>query len=189
MCIRDSFYKEAHRVIFETIVSMYEKGEAIDLVTVTEELRRRDKLDLVGGIPYIASLASVVPTAANVHYYAGIVKEKSIYRGLVKVGTSIAAIGYEGAEDVDDALDQAEQMIFSLSQRRSADGVADIKAVLMDTFERIETLYETKGRGTGVPTGFKDLDTMLTGLQPSDLIIIAARPVSYTHLDVYKRQP
>jgi len=170
------FYKEAHRVIFETIVSMYEKGEAIDLVTVTEELRRRDKLDLVGGIPYIASLASVVPTAANVHYYAGIVKEKSIYRGLVKAGTSIAAIGYEGAEDVDDALDQAEQMIFSLSQRRSADGVADIKAVLMDTFERIETLYETKGRGTGVPTGFKDLDTMLTGLQPSDLIIIAARP-------------
>ena len=141
---------------------MYEKGEAIDLVTVTEELRRRDKLDLVGGIPYIASLASVVPTAANVHYYAGIVKEKSIYRGLVKVGTSIAAIGYEGAEDVDDALDQAEQMIFSLSQRRSADGVADIKAVLMDTFERIETLYATKGRGTGVPTGFKDLDTMLT---------------------------
>jgi replicative DNA helicase len=170
------FYKDAHRIIFDTIVSMYEKGEPIDLVTVTEQLRRRDVLDAVGGIPYIASLASIVPTAANVQYYAGIVKEKAIYRALVKVGTSIAALGYEGAEDVDLALDQSEQLIFSLSQQRSTDGVADIKVVLMDTFERIESLYETKGRGTGVPTGFKDLDAMLTGLQPSDLIIIAARP-------------
>ena len=102
----DDFYRDAHRMIFETIVSMYEKGEPIDLVTVTDQLRRRDCLDPVGGIPYIATLASIVPTAANVGYYAGIVKEKSLYRALVKVGTNIAALGYEGAEEVDLALDQ-----------------------------------------------------------------------------------
>ncbi|NLS44707.1 MAG: replicative DNA helicase [Firmicutes bacterium] len=172
----EDFYRDTHRIIFDTIISMYEKGKPIDLVTVTEELRQRDALDLIGGIPYITSLASIVPTAANIDYYARIMKEKAIYRALVKVGTNIAALGYEGTEDVDLALDQSEQMIFSLSQQKGSDGVADIKMVLMDTFESIERLYETKGRGTGVPTGFKDLDVMLTGLQPSDLIIIAARP-------------
>jgi len=172
----EDFYKDAHRVIFETVVSMYDKGEPIDLVTVTEQLRRHGALERVGGIPYITTLASVVPTAANVEYYARIVKEKSLYRALVKAGTAIASLGYEGTEDVELALDQAEQMIFSLSQQRGRQGVADIKAVLVDTFERIEKLYESKGKVTGVPTGFTDLDAMLTGLQPSDLIIIAARP-------------
>ncbi len=172
----EEFYKDAHRIIFETVVSMYEKGEPIDLVTVTEQLRRRGSLEQIGGISYITTLANMVPTAANVEYYARIVKEKAIYRSLVRVGTGIVALGYEGAEDVELALDQSEQMIFSLSQQRGKQGIADIKAVLVGTFERIEKLYESKGRVTGVPTGFTDLDTMLTGLQPSDLIIVAARP-------------
>jgi len=172
----EDFYKDAHRVIFETIVNMYDRGEPIDLVTVTEELRKHGALEKVGGVSYITTLAGVVPTAANVEYYARIVKEKSLYRALVRAGTTIASLGYEGTEDVELALDQAEQMIFSLSQQRGRQGVADIKAVLVDPFERIEKLYESKGKITGVPTGFTDLDAMLTGLQPSDLIIIAARP-------------
>jgi len=112
----EDFYKDAHRVIFETILSMYDRGEPIDLVTVTEQLRRRGSLEQVGGIPYITTLAGVVPTAANVEYYARIVKEKALYRALVRAGTAIASLGYEGTEDVELALDQAEQMIFSLSQ-------------------------------------------------------------------------
>lgn len=172
----EDFYKDAHRVTFDTIVSMYEKGEPIDLVTVTEQLRRRGSLEQIGGIPYITTLASTVPTAANIEYYARIVKEKAVYRALVRVGTNIVSLGYEGAEDVELALDQSEQMVFSLSQQRARQGIADIKAVLVGTFERIEKLYESKGRVTGVPTGFVDLDAMLTGLQPSDLIIVAARP-------------
>ncbi|HHV62851.1 MAG TPA: replicative DNA helicase [Firmicutes bacterium] len=172
----EDFYKDAHRVIFEVIISLFDKGQPVDLITVTEQLRRRDALEQVGGVSYLTALANSVPTAANVEYYAKIVKDKSILRSLVVAGTQIAALGYEGAEDVELALDEAEQMIFRIAQDKPSEGFVDIKTVLIDAFERIEYLYNNKGGVTGVSSGFTDLDRLTSGFQPSDLIIVAARP-------------
>jgi replicative DNA helicase len=170
------FYKDAHRIIYEVIVGLFEKGEPVDLVTVTEVLRSRDLLEQIGGVGYLTSLASVVPTAANVEYYARIVEEKHLLRSLIAAGTEIAAMGYDTAQDVDVALDNAERLIFSIAQGRTVQTYDSIKNVLVSTLERIETLYNNKGGITGLSTGFYDLDRMLSGFQRSDLIIIAGRP-------------
>lgn len=172
----DDFYKEAHRAIYMAICSLFEKGEPADLITVTEALREQNKLDQVGGAVYIANLANSVPTAANVEYYAKIVKDRAILRALVRVGTAIAASAYDTSTDVEVALDEAERAIFQIAQKRSVQGYYDIKTVLVDTFERIEYLYSNKGGVTGTPSGFPDLDKITSGFQPSDLIIIAGRP-------------
>ncbi|HHY98930.1 MAG TPA: replicative DNA helicase [Firmicutes bacterium] len=172
----EDFYKEAHRLIYEAILSLYDKGQPVDVVTVTEQLRRQNALEKVGGASYITTLVNFVPTAANVGYYARIVKDKSILRSLVTAGTEIAAIGYEAQEDVESALDMAEQLIFRIAQKRGSEGVVDIKSVLIESFERIEYLYAHKGGVTGVPSGFMDLDQLTSGFQPSDVIIVAARP-------------
>lgn len=172
----DDFYREAHSLILLATMKLFERGEAVDLVTVTEELRQRGHLEDAGGAAYLASLASAVPTAANVEYYARIVEEKGVLRKLINTATSIVASGYEGKDDVEYLLDQAEQQIFGLAQRRSLKSYASIKTVLMEAFERIEHLYNNKGGVTGVPTGFKDLDMLTSGLQPSELIVVAARP-------------
>lgn len=170
------FYKDAHRIIFQVIVELFEKGEPVDLITVTEVLRARELLEQIGGVGYLTLLAGVVPTAANVEYYARIVEEKYLLRSLISAGTEIAAMGYDESHDVDSALDNAERLIFSIAQNRSVQTFESIKSVLVSTLERIETLYNNKGGITGIPTGFHDLDQMLSGLQRSDLIIIAARP-------------
>lgn len=172
----EDFYKEAHRKIFQVIAKLYEKGEPIDLISVTEELRSKNQLEEVGGSIYITELANCVPTAAHVEYYAKLVQSKSILRNLIGTATQIAALGYEGEDEIDVLLDQAEQMIFSISQRTNTQGFAPIKSVLIDAFERLEQIYNTAGGITGVATGFNDLDYMTSGFQPSDLIIIAARP-------------
>lgn len=172
----EDFYRDAHRGIFETIISMYDRGEAIDLVTVSENLRQRGILEDIGGLAYLTMLANAVPTAANVEHYAKIVEEKSLLRQLINAATRIAARGYEGTEDVNELLDWAEQSIFNLSQRHNQGGFAALKDVLMEAFEHIEQLYAKKGGVTGVPTGYTQFDEMTSGLQPSDLIIIAARP-------------
>lgn len=172
----EDFYRDAHRGIFETIVSMYDRGEAIDLITVSENLRQRGILEDIGGLAYLTTLANAVPTAANVEHYAKIVEEKSLLRQLINAATRIAARGYEGTEDVNELLDWAEQSIFNLSQRHNQGGFAALKDVLMEAFEHIEQLYAKKGGVTGVPTGYTQFDEMTSGLQPSDLIIIAARP-------------
>lgn len=172
----DYFYKDAHRSIFEVIADLFEKGEPVDLVTVTEVLRARELLERIGGVGYLTSLAGVVPTAANVEYYARIVEEKHLLRSLISAGTEIAAMGYDAAQDVEVALDNAERLIFSIAQDRSVQTYESIKNVLVTTLERIETLYNNKGGITGIPTGFHDLDQMLSGLQRADLVIIAARP-------------
>jgi len=172
----DDFYREAHSLILQAIMRLFERSEAVDLVTVTEELRQQSHLEAAGGGAYLASLASAVPTAANVEYYARIVEEKGVLRKLITTATSIVASGYEGKDEVEYILDLAEQQIFGLAQRRSQKSYASIKTVLMETFERIEHLYNNKGGVTGVPTGFKDLDMLTSGLQPSELIVIAARP-------------
>jgi replicative DNA helicase len=171
----EDFYEKAHRLIYEVVLLLSETGSAIDLVTVTEELRRHDKLEEVGGPAYIASIAGSVPSSANAAYYANIVAQKSTLRALISASGEIAAKCFEQEEEVEDLLDEAEQKIFGITQRRSREGFTPIKKVLEETFEAIERLSQHKGEVTGVPT-FTDLDKLLSGLQKSDLIICAARP-------------
>lgn len=172
----DDFYREAHRVIFEVVVHLANKGEPVDMITVSEELKQRGMLDKVGGVAYLTQLANFVPTAANVEHYANIVAEKSLLRSIISVATNIVKMGYEGSEEVDVILDRAEKDIFEISQKRNVKGFVSLRSILVETFERIEKLYESKGGVTGLPTGYPDFDRMTAGLQPSDLIILAARP-------------
>lgn len=172
----DDFYREAHRVIFSTMLELYNKNEAVDMVTVTEILKRDNKLEDIGGIAYITSLANVVLTAANVKYHAEIVAEKSVLRQLVRVSTEIAAMGYEANEDVGTLLDTAESRILEISNRKKKNDFTAINDILMDSVQSIESLLQNKGGLTGLPAGFADLDKLTSGLHPSDFIILAARP-------------
>ena len=172
----DDFYREAHRVIFIAMLELYNKNEAVDMVTVTEILKRDNKLEDIGGIAYITSLANVVLTAANVKYHAEIVAEKSVLRQLVRVSTEIAAMGYEANEDVGTLLDTAESRILEISNRKKKNDFTAINDILMDSVQSIESLLQNKGGLTGLPAGFADLDKLTSGLHPSDFIILAARP-------------
>ena len=172
----DDFYREAHRVIFSAMLELYNKNEAVDMVTVTEILKRDNKLEDIGGIAYITSLANVVLTAANVKYHADIVAEKSVLRQLVRVSTEIAAMGYEANEDVGTLLDTAESRILEISNRKKKTDFTAINDVLMDSVQSIESLLQNKGGLTGLPAGFADLDKLTSGLHPSYFIILAARP-------------
>ena len=172
----EDFYREAHRVIFEAVLRLANKGEPVDIITVSEELKQANMLEKVGGTPYLTALANTVPTAANIEYYARIVEEKSLLRSIINAATNIVSMGYAGTEEVDNILDEAEKQIFQISQKRNVKGYVSLKNILVETFERIEKIYESKGGVTGLPTGFTDLDRMTAGFQPSDLIILAARP-------------
>ncbi len=172
----EDFYRESHRLVYAAVLALYNRGEAVDLITLTEQLRREDKLEAAGGISYITSLANSVPTAANVIYHAKIVEEKALLRGLINTATHIAGLGYEANEEVINILDQAERMILEVANRKVTGNFVPIKDILMAALDRVEQLYHTKGGITGLPTGFKDLDRLTAGLQPSDLILIAARP-------------
>jgi len=172
----DDFYRSAHKRIFQAVADVASKMEPIDLITVTACLRDKGHLEEVGGVGYLAALTNVVPTAANVEHHTGLVREKSVLRKLISVATSIASTGYEGAADVSEIIDDAEQKIFDLAQDRITRGFTPIRDILMGTFEQIETLYANKGSLIGIPTGYPDLDRMTSGFQPSDLIIVAARP-------------
>ncbi len=172
----DDFYREAHRVIFEVVTQLANKGEPVDIITVSEDLKQHDMLDKIGGVAYLTALANSVPTAANVEYYARIVEEKALLRSIITAATDIVTMGYAGADDVGIILDEAEKKIFQISQKRNVKGFVNLKNILIETFERIEKIYESKGGVTGMPTGFPDLDRMTAGFQQSDLIIIAARP-------------
>lgn len=169
-------YREAHRLIFNAMLELFNKNDAVDMVTVIEFLRKGDKLEAAGGISYITSLANSVPTAANVLYHARIVEEKALLRQLINAATNIASSGYEGSEEVSSILDTAEKTILSVSSRRLGGEFTPIKSIIFDAFTKIEQLYASKGSITGLSTGFKDLDRLTSGLQPSDLILIAARP-------------
>ncbi|AEV66876.1 replicative DNA helicase [Acetivibrio clariflavus] len=172
----EDFYRDDHKEIFDAIIDLYEKGEPIDLITVAERLKLRGTLDSVGGLEYLTSLANIVPTTENAKHYAKIVEEKAILRKLIKVSTNIINMGYEASEEVAYVLDKAEKGIFDLLQKRNTQGFVPIKDVLVDTFNRLEELYNSKGYITGIPTGFIDLDYKTAGLHNSDLILIAARP-------------
>lgn len=172
----ESFYRDAHRKIFDAIASLLDQGEAVDIITVTEELRRCGEIENVGGVSYVTSLANAVPTAANVEHYARIVEEKGVMRRLLQAASEISRRVYEGQEEVEDLLDQAEHMIFDIAQRRRVRGYIPLRDVLVETYERLELIYSKKGNVTGLPTGFSDLDDITSGLHPSELVILAARP-------------
>ncbi len=170
------FYRESHRKIFSAILDLYEKSEPVDLITLTEALKKREALEAVGGIEYLNSLVNSVPTAANISYYAKIVKEKAILRKLINRSTDIISQVYGVSGDVDDFLDQAERSIFEISEDRVRPSFFSLKEIIKSSFKTIERLYEKRQLITGVPTGFTKLDELTSGLQPSDLIIVAGRP-------------
>ncbi|GED67090.1 replicative DNA helicase [Brevibacillus reuszeri] len=172
----EDFYKTAHQRIFQTMVDLYEKGEPVDLVTVTADLQDHKLLDEVGGVTYITEIASSVPTAANIEYYAKIVEEKSLLRRLIHTATKIANDGYSREDDVTEIVADAEKYIMEIGQNRNSGGFQAIRDVLLETYERIEVLSQRRGDITGIPTGYTDLDKMTAGFQRSDLIILAARP-------------
>ncbi|MGB9803211.1 replicative DNA helicase [Desulfofundulus sp.] len=172
----EDFYLEAHRKIYEAILALEEAGEPVDLLTVTNYLQEKKLLELIGGVTYVASLVNVVPTAANVEYYARIVEEKAILRQLIEVAERIAGLGYEGSDDVERLMDEAERMILELAARRSTGLFLSVKEILQQIFEYIEERYRNKGTVSGIASGFTDLDRLLCGFQPGDLIIIAGRP-------------
>ncbi len=172
----DDFYREAHRKIFNALINLSERDEPADLITLTNELRKIDQLDSVGGVSFLASLIDSVPTAANIQYYARIVKEKAILRKLIQTSTEIITQSYEDRGDVEGFLDEAERSIFEISEKRVRPSFFPIKDIVKDSFKILERLYEKKELITGVPSGFKELDRLTAGFQPSDLIIVAGRP-------------
>ena len=172
----DDFYREAHRIVYEAMTDLQNNDEAVDLVTLTEQLRKSEQLDKIGGISFVTQLANAVPTAANVTYHAKIVKEKAELRNLINAATEIAGAAYEDVENVETIMDEAEKKILAVASSQNGGAFEPMKSIVMRTFERINVLYESKGGLTGLSSGFKDLDNLTAGLQKSDLILVAARP-------------
>jgi replicative DNA helicase len=170
------FFRDAHRRIFDKMERLSERGDAIDLVTLKEELIRAGELDEVGGPAYLTSLADGVPRATNIEYYARIVKEKSTLRALISVTARISARAYDADDDPNTILDEAEQAIFSIAEDRVREGFVSMRDIVGESLPKIEQLFEHKRLVTGIETGFSDLDQMTRGLQPGDLVIVAARP-------------
>lgn len=172
----NDFYKEAHRKIFISMLDLYEKNEPIDLITLTEQLQKKEQLQEVGGATYLSTIVSLVPTAANAKYHARIAKEKSVLRNLITTATEIITMSYESDENVHELLDLAETKIFSISETAVRQTYVHIKNVVKDTIELVDRLFDKKEQITGLPTGFMDLDEATTGFHPGDLIVIGARP-------------
>lgn len=172
----EDFYHQAHREIYDSMLSIYTRDEPVDLITLSEELNKKDILENVGGAIYLADLSNNISTTANIRYYCNIVEEKSLLRRLIKASDEIAAKSYNDTEDISSIIDSAEKSIFEITQKRSQEGPEGIKTVLIDSLTRIEKMAENQGKLTGVTTGFIDLDNKTSGLQRSDLVLVAARP-------------
>ena len=172
----DDFYYESHRQIFQSMIEQFNKNEPSDLITITDTLKKRGSLELAGGASYLADLSEKTPTAANIEYYAKIIKEKAILRNLITSATNIASKALKGEDNVRDILDFSEKTIFSISEDQTKRSFYPLKELITTSFDHLEKLYERKELLTGVPTGFTDLDTLTSGFQPSDLIIVAGRP-------------
>ena len=172
----DDFYSEAHRKIFSAIIELYNKSEPCDIITLSNILKNRTQLDHAGGISYLSALSDSVPSAANISHYAKIVKEKSILRKLIGTATEILHKSYTSSSDIDTVLDEAEHAIFEISENKIRPTFSPFKDLIKDSVKTIEKLYERKELVTGVPTGFEKLDDITSGLQKSDLVIIAGRP-------------
>lgn len=170
------FYRDAHRKIFESMIILSERNEPTDILTVSNHLTSQGFLDVIGGATYLSELADNMPSSANVISYARIIREKAVVRGLVNAATEISTQGYDGALDADSLMDFAERKIFEISENRMRPTFVGVRDVVKDSFKRIEQLFESKKEITGLATGFKELDNMTSGLQPGDLIILAARP-------------
>ncbi|MEW5758736.1 MAG: replicative DNA helicase [Candidatus Omnitrophota bacterium] len=170
------FYKDAHKKIFSSIISLYNKNKAIDLITLVDELKTKGELDVIGGASYITELVNFVPSAANIEYYTQIVKEKSILRSLINNSNQIITEAYDKENNVLDLLDRAESLIFEIASQKKDSSILLIKEIIKNSIETIDRLYQKKAHVTGIPTGFIDFDIKTAGLQDSDLIVIAARP-------------
>jgi len=172
----DDFYKKNHQMIYQVAEDLFTKGEPIDLISVSSKLKEKNQLDEVGGTSYLTELINIVPTASHVATYAKIVQKKRILRDLIQAGEEIGLMGYDEEEDSDDLLDKAERRIFGITQKNLTQAFLPIKPYLEEAFERIDRISKQKGALRGVSTGFKGIDSMLSGLQKSDLVILAARP-------------
>jgi replicative DNA helicase len=176
ICAADDFYKPAHGHVFEAVCSLYGQGEPVDPVTVADELRRADLLEAIGGTATLISLQANTPATANAGRYARIVEEHALLRGLIGVASEIAELGYSVPDDVANVLDRAESMVFEVAERRVTDTLKPLHDLLSESLDRLEALYDRGEAITGVPTGYVDLDERLSGLQPSNLVIVGARP-------------
>ena len=172
----EDFYRNQHGTIYGAVLELYERREPVDIVTVSEALERNGSLDQVGGSAYLTSLINLTPTAVNAVYYARIVERKSVLRNLISAAGRIAGIGYDESSDLDESIDKAESELFAVSQKRVTSGFAPLKTLLHAAYDRLDYLHQHKGEISGIRTGFADLDAMTTGLQKSDLIVVAARP-------------
>lgn len=172
----NDFYRRSHQLIFQAMVELNDRNDAIDVVTVTNLLETRQQLEDVGGMPYLAEIAVAVPTAANMEYYAKIVEEKALLRRLIYTATDIAAKGYEESDEVPVLLDEAERRILEVSEKRSRSGFIPIAEVLNQSIAQIDELYQSNEDITGLSTGYRALDEITAGLHPDELIILAARP-------------
>jgi replicative DNA helicase len=170
------FYKPAHAHLFEAVLSLYGQGEPVDPVTVAEELRRADLLDSLGGRTTLLRLQAATPASANATHYAKIVNELALLRRLIGVAGDIAEMGYDDSQDVVETLDRAESLVFEVAERRVSESMVRVSDALQTTLDQLEALYDSTGDITGVPTGYTDLDHLLLGLQPSNLVVVAARP-------------
>ena len=172
----EDFYREDNRIIYSAMLNLYNRAEPIDLITLKAELESMGKFEQVGGFEYLAELPEKVPTTANATKYIKIVEEKSVLRNLIKTANEIIDLGYDPTEDVEDIMEGAEKKIFNIMQEKNQKGYAPIKDVLVESFTKLEELYNRKEHITGVPTGFADLDYRTAGLHGSELILVAARP-------------
>ena len=172
----DAFYRDDNKAIYEAIINLYNKSEPIDIITLKDELESMNKFEQVGGYEYLASLPDKVPTTANVQKYIKIVEEKSILRNLIKTANEIIDLGYNSTEEVEDIMDNAEKKLFAIMQSKNQKSYTTIKDALIESFAKLEELYNRKQHITGVPTGFIELDYKTAGLHGSELILLAARP-------------
>ena len=173
---KQSFYKTAHQELFQIIIDLYDKGIPIDLVILREELKKRSLLEKIGGEGYLLELESAVPTIGNVEFYANVIREKAVKRHLIEVASNIQKQAFDESVETDHLLDASERAIFDVTQKKFGVSSTKLNEILKDTFNRIESLHDRQSRLTGLSTGFYDLDDITCGLQPSELIIIAARP-------------
>lgn len=172
----DDFYSDAHKIIYESMIDLYEKHQPIDLITLTNKLKEKKVLDAIGGASYVSTLVNAVPSSAHITHYGKIVADKATLRRLIESANEVTQNAYEEKDEISAILDKAEQAIFKVSERNLKGKFVPIKNILEETFERIDDLHKDKDKLRGLPTGFSDLDGLLAGLQLSDLIIIAARP-------------
>lgn len=172
----DDFYQDRHKLIFEAMVTLFEKNEPQDIITVSNQLKDINCLEKAGDVGYLATLTSIVPVTANLFYYAKIIRQKAVLRNLISVNTEIASRCFEEQGDIDILVDEAEQAIFEIARSKSNQSFTPLKRIIPGAFEAVEQLFKRKEMITGVPTGFSELDKMTAGLQPSDLIILAGRP-------------